>query len=184
VKESKERLTVLACTNAAGTHKLKLIVVDKSARRRALKGVNSFPFHYHANKRAWITSQFMLDWFVNYFAPEARAHCKSKGLGDDCKIILTLDNCPAHHDTSLLVSGNVRVVYLPPNCTSIIQPMYQGILRSLKCYYRQQLMQKLIVVCNRGQGVDVCKKEFNVKDTIWNLAKAWTDVAATTLKSA
>jgi hypothetical protein len=118
-------------------HKLKLTIIGKSACPHALKGVNNFPVHYHANKRAWITSQLMLDWFVNYFAPEARAHHKSKGLGDDCKIILTSDNCPAHPDASLLVLGNMHVVYLPPNRTSIIQPMDQGILRSLKCYYIQ-----------------------------------------------
>jgi hypothetical protein len=62
--------------------------------------------------------------------------------------------------------------------------MDQGILQSLKCYYRQQLMQKLVVVCNRGQGIDGFKKEFNIKDAIWNLAKAWTDVTAATLKNA
>jgi hypothetical protein len=184
VKESKERLTVLVCTNAAGTHKLKLTVIGKSARPRALKGVNNFPLHHHAKKRAWIISQLMLDWFVNYFAPEARDHCKSKGLGDNCKIILTLDNCPAHPDASLLVLGNVGVVYLPPNCTSIIHPMDQGILWSLKCCYSQQLIQKWTVACNRGQGVDRFKKEFNNEDAIWNLAKAWTNVTAATLKNA
>jgi hypothetical protein len=155
---SKERLTVLACTNAAGTHKLKLTVTGKSARPHALKGVYNFPAYYHANKCAWITSQLMLDWFVNYFALEACAHCKSNGLGDDRKIILTLDNCPAHPDASLLISGNVHLVYLPPNCTSIIQPMDQRILQSLKYYYRQQVMQKLIVACNRSQGADGFKK--------------------------
>jgi hypothetical protein len=85
VKESKERLTVLVCTNAAGTHKLKLIVAGKSAHPRALKGVNNFPVHYHANKRSWITSQLILDCFVNYFAPETRFHCESKGLGNIVK---------------------------------------------------------------------------------------------------
>jgi hypothetical protein len=123
VKESKERLTVLVCTNAAGTHKLKLTVIGKSASPHALQGTNNFPVHYHANKHAWITSQLMLHWFVNYYAPKASAHCKSLGMGDDCKIILTLDNCPAHPDASLLILGKVCVVYLPPNCTSIIQPM-------------------------------------------------------------
>jgi hypothetical protein len=74
----------------------------------------------------------------------------------------------------------MRVVYLPPNCTSTIQPMDQGILRSLKCYYREQLKQILIVACNSGQGVDRFKKDFNIKDAIWNLAKTWTDVTAAT----
>jgi hypothetical protein len=45
-------------------------------------------------------------------------------------------------------------------------------------------MQKLIVACNRGQGVDGFKKEFNIKDAVWNLAKAWTDATAATLKNA
>jgi hypothetical protein len=43
-------------------------------------------------------------------------------------------------------------------------------------------MQNLIAACNRGQGVDKFKKAFNIKDAIWNLAKAWTDVTAATLK--
>jgi hypothetical protein len=45
-------------------------------------------------------------------------------------------------------------------------------------------MQKLIAACNRGQGVDGFKKEFNIKDAIWNLAKASTDVTVATLKNA
>ncbi|GFS66326.1 tigger transposable element-derived protein 4 [Trichonephila clavipes] len=38
-KLSKERLTVLACTNATGTHKIKLVVIGKSRSPRCFKNV-------------------------------------------------------------------------------------------------------------------------------------------------
>ncbi|KFM65049.1 Tigger transposable element-derived protein 2, partial [Stegodyphus mimosarum] len=39
VKDSKARLTILACADAAGTHKCKLFVIGKHARPRAFKGL-------------------------------------------------------------------------------------------------------------------------------------------------
>ena len=49
-KASKDRVTVLGCSNAAGTHKWKLLVIGKSLRRRAFKGMIHFPVIYCANK--------------------------------------------------------------------------------------------------------------------------------------
>ncbi|GFX44672.1 tigger transposable element-derived protein 6 [Trichonephila clavipes] len=45
-KLSKERLTVLACTNATGTHKIKLVVIGKSRSPRCFKNVRSLPCDY------------------------------------------------------------------------------------------------------------------------------------------
>ncbi|XP_042240039.1 uncharacterized protein LOC121878113 [Homarus americanus] len=41
-------------------------------------------------------------------------------------------NCSAHPKADLLVKYNVFVAYLPPNCTSLIQPQDNGIIRSMK----------------------------------------------------
>ncbi|GBN11944.1 Jerky [Araneus ventricosus] len=43
VKDSKERITILGCGNAAGSHKMKLFVIGKSAKPRAFKNVKVFP---------------------------------------------------------------------------------------------------------------------------------------------
>ena len=43
LKESKDRLTLIGCSNAARTHKLKLRVIGRSFRPRALKGVKIYP---------------------------------------------------------------------------------------------------------------------------------------------
>ncbi|XP_063598620.1 tigger transposable element-derived protein 6-like [Penaeus indicus] len=68
---------------------------------------------------------------------------------DGRKIALIIDNCPAHPTVSNLT--NVQLVFLPPNTTSILQPMDQGVIRSLKAYYRGKV--ETIVNCFRKAGI-------------------------------
>ena len=79
-KASKDCVTVLGCSNAIGTHRCKLLVIGQSSCPRAFKGMTHFPVIYHGNKIGWITTEITLDWFQNYFVPEARAYCDSIGL--------------------------------------------------------------------------------------------------------
>ena len=53
-----------------------------------------------------------------------------KFCADDRKITLVIDNCPVHPSISNLT--NVQIVFLPPNTTSILQTIDQGVIRSLK----------------------------------------------------
>lgn len=59
---------------------------------------------------------------------------KLKELGQDPKALLILDNCSAHPSDGELKSkdGKVTAQFLPPNVTSLIQPMDQGVLETLK----------------------------------------------------
>ena len=86
-----------------------------------------------------MTTEVFNDWYSGHFIPEARAHCTKAGLDENCRIILLLDNCSAHPPVDILNTPHVNVKYLPPNCTSLIQPQDQGILRSLKCTYKNHL---------------------------------------------
>lgn len=61
-KLSKERLTVLVCTNSTGTHKLKLVVIGKSRSPRCFKNVRTFPCEYLAQCRAWMTEILFMNW--------------------------------------------------------------------------------------------------------------------------
>jgi hypothetical protein len=82
-KDAKDRETVLACANAAGTHKLNLLVTGKTQHPRCFKGVRNLPVHYYANKKAWVTREMFTDWFNNHFVPAARAHCREAGLEEN-----------------------------------------------------------------------------------------------------
>ena len=57
------------------------------------------------------------------------------------KIALLIHNCPAHPSVSDLT--NVQLVFLPPNTTSVLQPMDQGVTRSLKAHYRGRVIRRL-----------------------------------------
>ncbi|GBN02692.1 Jerky [Araneus ventricosus] len=117
----------LKLLSGAGSHKTKLFVIGKSVKPRAFKNVKVFPVIYWSNKRAWMTQHLMNDWFENHFVPEARRHLSGNGFPADAKILLILDNCTAHLSPEILVKDNVSVLFIPPNCTSLIQPMDMGI---------------------------------------------------------
>lgn len=104
--------------------------------------------------------------------PKARAHCESVGLPSDCKLILFLDNCAAHPEPNLLKEHNVIIEYLPPNCTSLIQPLDQGVLRSLKCKYKMHFLKDLLDSCNKNISIHEFLKEFSIEKAIWLEARA------------
>ena len=52
------------------------------------------------------------------------------------KKLMLVDNCPAHPKVERLQS--IELVFLLPNCTSVLQPMDQRIVRSFKLHYCKQ----------------------------------------------
>lgn len=69
-KISKERITFLACTNAAGNHRVKLMVIGKSSNPRSFKNFTDMPVVYKGNKSAWMTMALFEEWFHRTFVPE------------------------------------------------------------------------------------------------------------------
>ncbi|KFD51900.1 hypothetical protein M513_07229 [Trichuris suis] len=121
---------------------------------------------YRANQNGWMTTEISSKWFFeNRFVPEATARCNSVGLDRDCKILLILDNCPAHANVEL-VKSNVCTVRLRPSCTSPIQPPDNGILRSLKCKYCAIFMMRLLSASNSGRPVQEFLKTFNLRSMV------------------
>ena len=60
------------------------------------------------------------------------------------QILLLVDNCSAHPPTSADRLNNIKLSFLPPNTTAVIQPCDQGIIRNLKGHYRSQVVHKII----------------------------------------
>lgn len=127
----KDRMTVLACSNAAGTYKLKLLMIGKCRKPRCLKNVHVLPVEYKGNKKAWITQEIFKEWLEQSFIPQVRSHCAEKGLPSNSKVLLVVDNCGAPPPSTVLERDNFKVRFLPPNCTAVIQPLDQGLLQFL-----------------------------------------------------
>ncbi|XP_003739977.1 tigger transposable element-derived protein 4-like, partial [Galendromus occidentalis] len=60
-KKSKERLTVMVAANMDGSEKLPLLVIGKSGKPRCFKHVKTLPTEYTFNRKAWMTSQVLID---------------------------------------------------------------------------------------------------------------------------
>ena len=43
---------------------------------------------------------------------------------------------------------------MPSNTTSLLQPMDQGIIRTVKVYYRTQLIRQMVIAINKGVKPD------------------------------
>lgn len=76
-------------------------------------------------------------------------------LGIDPKALLLLDNCSVHLDETELVSkdGKIKAIFLPPNVTSFIHPMDQGVLVPMKHRYRQKLLEELLSKDDEGLSI-------------------------------
>ncbi|ELU05436.1 hypothetical protein CAPTEDRAFT_46694, partial [Capitella teleta] len=161
-KESKNRLTVLVCANMTGTTKLPLLVIGKSAKPRCFKNVKSLPCEYKANKSAWMTSELFLQWLQSVNARFRR---------EKRHIAMIVDNAPCHPRPSFSLS-NVTLYFLPPNTTSITQPMDQGVIRCIKERYRRGVIERLIKAMDKGIELRI-----DVLAALHLLRRAWDNVS-------
>lgn len=178
-KKRKERLTILACANASGNHKMKLTVIGKSAKPRSLKNITkeALPVHYTNQKSAWMNREIFKQWFLEHFVPETRKALRKKNL--PCKAILFLDNAPSHPDDDELRCGEIRAIFFPANVTSLIQPMDQGVLENLKKKYRRRLLQHLVQ--SDDESVADVLRNVSLRDVVYWIADSWEEVQPTTV---
>ena len=129
-KVEKDRVTFLLCSNASGDRMLKPLLINRALKPRAMKGVDfdTLPVNWMANKKAWVTTTVFTEWFIKYFVPETRKYLNERGF--EFKVLLLVDNAPGHPQ---LEHQNVQVLFLPPNTTSLIQPLDQGIIATFRC---------------------------------------------------
>ena len=163
-KQNKDRLTVMLCANMDGSEKLKPLVIGKSKNPRSFKHVRTLPVTYTANKKAWMVSEEFISWVKKLdrrFAAENR------------KVLLFVDNCSAHPQVTGLEA--VKLQFFPPNTTSHLQPMDQGVIMSFKTHYRRRLVKRLL----QSYEVGETPAPITVKDAIDLLHASWQQVTDT-----
>lgn len=185
-KRSKERVTILACSNATGEHKLKLAMIGKAKKPRAFKNVKctsdgqfDLPVFYRNQSSAWMSESIFKNWFFHQFVPEVEKFLKSKNLPR--KAILILDNATTHPDVQYLQDKDITAMFLPPNVTSLCQPMDQGALAALKRRYRRKLLSSVVLSLEAGQDLMGKMKKIDLLDVVGWISESWNELEPLTL---
>lgn len=179
-KVSKLRVTFMPCCNVTGSHKLPMVVIGKSRNPRAMKNVR-VPVTYLASKNAWMTRTLFKEWFFKQFVPAVRRYAAKRNISPSA--ILLLDNCSAHHFNDELVSddGLIRVFFLPPNVTTMIQPMYQNVIQNVKLRYRDKLLLETMGM-DQDDDAEERLAKVNMKNVCFWLHEAWDAVEAKVIR--
>lgn len=172
-KRSKERVTVMLCANALG-EKEKPLVIGKAMKPRCFGRLErkDLPVDYHANKKAWMTSNIFKLWMKRLDQKMGRQRRN---------IILLLDNATCHPRVQL---KNVKLVFLPPNTTSITQPMDQGIIQALKLKFRKRQLRSILnkLEANKAITGPELMKSTDILQAIYLVNQSWKEVDASTIE--
>ena len=123
-------------------------------------------YRYRSQKKSWMDSILFEEWIR-----EVDRRFNKEGQ----KIVLLVDNCPAHPSIDNLVS--TELIFLPPNTTSKLQPIDQGVIRSLKAYYKTMSIKKSIEAIRKKKTLP----EFSILDAMQILDVTWGKVTTKTV---
>jgi hypothetical protein len=119
--------------------------------------------------------------FESYFASELlcelKPYCERVNIAS--KILLLVDNAPGHPLRISHTDENINVMFLPPNTTSLIQPMDEGVIASFKGYYLQKTFIRQVTDTTKDKEKLFVKdfwRNFNIKKVIDSTGDAWAQV--------
>ncbi|KAG7166916.1 Tigger transposable element-derived protein 1-like 19 [Homarus americanus] len=198
-KLQKERITVLFTTNASGTCMLKLSVIHTARKPHAYRSMDMTKLNVHwlTARKAWMFFTLSLSWFDDCFVPDVKKFCEQQNM--PFKILLLLDNAPGHSPLLLDRHPNVKVVFLPLNTMSIIQPMDQELICNVKAAFSAKKFKLLNDYTNTDSKSEDDKDQqlaeqevllkqfwrtFNVKKAVDFLVEAWDQLSVATVRHA
>lgn len=177
-KKSKQRFTVAFFVNAAGEKVDEPIVIGKSKVPRCFKKLKdpSRPadVHYFANPKSWMTSEIMV---------AVLTRLNRKLSSEKRKVILFLDNATCHPESMKDQFSHIKVVFLPKNTTSRLQPLDAGIIQSFKIKYRKKLVKHVLARINDDHSATDIVKSVSILQAIRWLQQSWKEVASLTIKN-
>ncbi|GFU02706.1 tigger transposable element-derived protein 1 [Nephila pilipes] len=191
-KAMKDRLTLDLCANAIGDFKIKPLLVYHSEKPRAFKAYKvmkeKLQVLWRANSKAWVTCQFFIEWMNIVFGPSVKKYLIDNGLPLKC--VLLLNNAPAHppglEDDLLDEFKFIKIVYVPPNTTSTLQPMDQQVISNFKKLFTKHLFKRCFEVTENTNLTlrEFWKNHYNIVISLKLIDIAWHGVIKRTLNSA
>ncbi|XP_028968989.1 tigger transposable element-derived protein 4-like, partial [Galendromus occidentalis] len=169
-KMAKERLSIALCCSATG-EKFQPLAIWKALNPRCFKGhdVKRLGVFWEANAKAWMTTSIFESWLSKF-----NAHMERQNR----RVLLMLDNAPCHGRRSL---SHVGLLFLPPNVTSELQPLDQGIIQAFKLQHRGLMLEWILSKMDNCLTATELSKKINVLEAIQWVSRAWKSVKEETI---
>ncbi|GBM43762.1 hypothetical protein AVEN_247858-1 [Araneus ventricosus] len=87
------------------------------------------------------------------------------------KVLLVLDNATCHAHGAQL--KNVKLLFLPPNTTSKLQPLDHGVIKCFKMEYRQCALRHVIARMDGCESASELSKKISVGDALDWIKTSW-----------
>uniref|UniRef100_A0A131YLB4 Tigger transposase n=1 Tax=Rhipicephalus appendiculatus TaxID=34631 RepID=A0A131YLB4_RHIAP len=130
-KINKACVTVFLAANMDGLMKLRPFMIGKFKTSNCMRNCRDLPVTYASKRKSWMTRELFGIWLRDWDGE----------LGDQGRnVCLPVDNCSAHYADVQL--SNIELKFLPPNTTSKLQPLDQGIIRAFKAIYKRRLVDR------------------------------------------
>ena len=143
------------------------ILIGKAIKLQYFKNVKALPITYSANKIFWMTNFLFTDYLTNL----------DKSIKKQKRNLLLFSNkCPVHPPICNL--KNVKVLFFPAYCISVLQLLDLDIPCSVKANYRKLLMKKVTAFLDKNM-----EKGYNVLDALYFVRQSWDQISKNKIKS-
>ena len=78
------------------------------------------------------------------------------------KIVLILDNATCHPKSIIDLFSQVKIIFLPKNTTSTLQPLDAGVIQNFKVKYRKRLVKYVLARINEYSSATQIIKDVNI----------------------
>ena len=130
--------------------------------------------HYFSNPKSWMTSEVMEAVLASF---------NRKLVFEDKKVILFLGNATCHPEYMIGQFLQMKIIFLPKNTTSRLQPLDAGIIQNFKVKYRKRLVKYVLARIQRDASETQMVKGVDVFVAIRWLQKAWKEVTNLTIRN-
>ena len=139
-----------------------------------MNDTNRSEYAYYHSENAWMTGHIFRRWFLEVYVPIVSTSLLSQGLPNAS--ICFVDNFSGHGSNMVSPDGNHVILYLPPNTTSLIQPLDQEIICCLKRAYESITWEESLRSRSEESPTHFdFLKRLKTSWAVISLIKAWDD---------
>jgi hypothetical protein len=122
-------------------------------------------------------------WMTCTLFEEFLQTLNAKMAAKNRNILLFIDNCTAHPKNFAHLS-NVRVEFFPPNMTSVVHPMDQGVMKVMKHRFWKWLVGRMLQLIKINPGTkNLNNFRLSVLDAMHFLTASWDLISAAVISN-